>query len=541
MHRREFLRVGAGGVALGLLHTLEIGAQSGAYRSSVAESLLGGVSVRQFGAVGDGVAIDSQAINRAIEAVAKSGGGQVYFPAGVYLSYSIRLKSHVGLYLEHGAVILAAATSQNGVGPLDGMTMGGYDAAEVHTETGEAYQDYGHNHWQNSLIWGDGLTDIAIEGPGLIWGKGLTRGFDFDKDSAGAAKRVTTGPGVGNKAIALKNCTNTLLRDFKILEGGWFGLLATGVENLVIDNLVVDSNRDGMDIDCCRNVRITNCTVNTPWDDGICLKSSYALGDAQMTENVTISNCYVTGDFELGSVLDGTRKRAQGLTWPPTGRIKFGTESNGGFRNVAIANCVFESCRGIAIESVDGAACEDVAITNITMRDVRSAPLFLRLGSRLRGPKGIQTGIMRRILVSNITSWGAGMIPSILAGVAEHPIEDVQINDVFLEQVGGGDLVKEPEELAGGYPEPEMFGALPATGLFARHVRNLEMSHVEVRTEAKDARAAIWMGDVQGARVFDLRAPEGAAKFDLRNVRDFRSSGDGADLMLKNVDERMVI
>ncbi len=160
---------------------------------------------------------------------------------------------------------------------------------------------------------------------------------------------------MGNKAIALKNCRNVLLRDFKILEGGWFGILATGVDNLTIDNLVIDTIRDGMDIDCCRNVRVSNCTVNSPWDDGICPKSSFALGYARPTENLTITNCYVTGGYEVGSVLDGTWKPLTMERGTPTGRIKMGTESNGGFRNITISNCVFESCRGFAIETVDGA------------------------------------------------------------------------------------------------------------------------------------------------------------------------------------------
>ena len=113
-------------------------------------------------------------------------------------------------------------------------------------------------------------------------------------------------PGVGNKAIALKNCRNVLLRDFSVLKGGHFALLLTGVDNLTIDNLIIDTDRDGMDIDCCQNVRVSNCTVNSPWDDGICPKSSYALGYARATRNVTIANCFVTGCYQLGTVLDGT-------------------------------------------------------------------------------------------------------------------------------------------------------------------------------------------------------------------------------------------
>ena len=96
----------------------------------------------------------------------------------------------------------------------------------------------------------------------MIWGKGLSRG---DRDLALAA-------GVGNKSISLKNCRNVTLRDVSILHGGHFAILATGVDNLTIDNLKIDTNRDAIDVDCCRNVRISNCSVNSPWDDGICLK-----------------------------------------------------------------------------------------------------------------------------------------------------------------------------------------------------------------------------------------------------------------------------
>ena len=314
-----------------------------------------GHNVRQYGAKGDGATVDTAAINRAIDAAVASGGGTVFFPAGVYLSYSIHLKSKVGLHLDQGAVILAGPT------PLDGVTTGGYDAAEPQGAW-EPYQDYGHNHWHNSLIWGEGIHDVSITGSGLIWGKGLTRGWDRE-----AGRADTTKPGVGNKSIALKNCRNVLLRDFKILEGGWFGVLATGVDNMTIDNLLIDTNRDGIDIDCCRNVRVSNCTVNSPWDDGICPKSSFALGYARATENLTITNCYVAGGYALGSVLDGTWKPIGGEHQFFTGRIKLGTESNGGFRNVAISNCVFESCKGFALESEDGALVEDVTFTGITM------------------------------------------------------------------------------------------------------------------------------------------------------------------------------
>ncbi len=535
MQRRELLKMASGGMAAAMAPAAAVALDARAPGSpDQTGQAAAGFSVRHYGAKGDGAAIDSPAINRAIDAAAATGGGTVFFPAGVYLSYSIRMKSKVGLWLDHGAVLLAAPT------PLDGMSTGGYDAAEPQGAW-EPYQDYGHNHWHNSLLWGEDLDGVSITGPGLIWGKGLTRGWDREP-----GRPDTTKPGVGNKSIALKNCRNVLLRDFKILEGGWFGILATGVDNLTIDNLTIDTNRDGMDIDCCRNVRVSNCTVNSPWDDAICPKSSFALGYARPTENLTVTNCYVTGGYELGSVLDGTWKRATGLRWPATGRIKLGTESNGGFRNVTISNCVFESCQGFALESEDGALIEDITFTGIALRDIRSAPLFLRLGTRMRGPRDAKPGVMRRVILSNITSSGASALPSILSGVPGHPIEDIKISDVFLEQVGGCSAkmaALEPEEREASYPDPNMFGDLPATGFFARHVRNLEMSNVEIATRAADARPAFWLKDVAGADFFRLRVPQGAAPaFDLRQVKEFRSFGSRqmADVAIDSVDARKV-
>jgi len=474
--------------------------------------------VRSFGAKGDGTSIDSPAINAAIDAAAGSGGGTVIFPAGVYASYSIHLKSNVALFLQQGATILAAPT------PYEGLTTGGYDAAEPQGSY-EPFQDYGHNHWHNSLIWGENIHDFGIFGPGLIYGKGLSRGHDEK------ALPLTTAPGVGNKAIALKNCRNVILSDFSILQGGWFGVLATGVDNFTIDNLKIDTNRDGIDIDCCRNVRVSNCTVNSPWDDAICPKSSFALGHARATENLTITNCYVTGVYELGSLLDGTWKR---MTMPKgrvgTGRIKMGTESNGGFKNITISNCVFESCHGFALESVDGAIVEDITFSNVTMRDV-SAPFFLRLGARLRGPKP-QTvvGSMKRIVISNLISSGAAQLPSMIAGLPDHPIEDLKISDVYLQQVGGAGAemaALQPAEGADKYPEPTMFGDLPATGLYARHVRNLELTNVEVATQSPDARPAFHFDDVNGADLFRIKFPQRATsnQFRVKNVSDFRLFG----------------
>jgi len=506
--RRDFFRLAGAGVTGAALGAV-VGATPAQAQPTHPESSgpFGIFSVRAFGAIGDGNAIDTPAVNQAIEAAVAAGGGTVLFPAGTYACYSIRLKSNIELRLERGATILAAEGAH-------------YDAAEPNTPY-FMYQDYGHNHWHNSLIWGEDLHDVSITGPGLIYGKGLSKGYGPGPN--------TKDPGVGNKSISLKNCHNVLLRDFAILQGGWFGILATGVDNFTIDNLLIDTNRDGMDIDCCRNVRITNTTVNSPWDDGIVLKSSWALGYARPTENVTISNCYVSGWWQLGSVIDGSwQKYPAGAHIYGTGRIKFGTESNGGFLNIAISNCVFEGCQGLALETVDGAHLEDVSITNITMRDIVSAPIFLRLGARLRGPKETtQPGTLRRVHIGNIVcSNTAGKYCSILSGIPGHAIEDVSLHDILVLSQGGGTAaqaaIQLPEDES-KYPEPTMFGGTPAYGFYVRHLNGLSMSNVQIKTENPDARPAVILDQVNGAEFFRLQSPvsPSAPVLSLRNVSGF--------------------
>jgi polygalacturonase len=476
--------------------------------------------VREQGAAGDGRTVDTDAINRAILAAAAAGGGTVLFPPGTYLSASIRLKSNITLWIEAGATIEAVDPARVP-----------YDPPEPN-EWGDKfnYQDYGHSHWQNSLIWGIGLENVSILGPGRIHGRGLNCGFDRFADEAKGGKRYQDGgPGSGNKAVALRECRNVILRDFSILHGGHFGILATGVDNLTVDNLKIDTNRDGMDIDACRNVRITKCSVNSPWDDGICLKASYGLGKIRSCENITISDCYLAGNFDEGTLLDATfRRSAPEYRSYRTGRIKLGTESNGDFRNIAITNCVFDDCRGIAIESVDGAHIEDVVISNITMRHVAGSPVFIRLGSRLRGPDNPPVGSIRRISIDNLVAFDADGRPGcIISGIPGHPVEDIRISNLRIVQQGGGarelgERVPPEEERA--YPEPTMFGEMPAYAFFIRHAGGIAMSHVKIDYIRPEARPAFVLDDVQDASFDHLdikRGTDAAPLFDLRGVGDF--------------------
>jgi polygalacturonase len=539
--RRDFLRTGSLGMAAAAIPAVSLAA-AGPNNVSADEPTRRLFDVRKYGATGDGKTLDTDAVNRAIEAAA-AGGGVVVFPAGSYLCFSIRLKSQVHLLLEQGSAIVAADSPMPG--DMTGYNGGVYDAAEPNTAW-DAYQDYGHNHWHNSLLWGEEIHDFSITGPGLIWGRGLSNGRGRKGDGAPFKAEQA---GVGNKAIALKNCRNVLFRDFAILKGGHFGLLLTGVDNLTIDNLKIDTDRDGIDIDCCQNVRVSNCTVNSPWDDGICPKSSYALGYARATRNVTISNCWVTGYYELGSVLDGTFKKFAPDAVPhQTGRIKCGTESNGGFINITISNCVFEGCQGYALESVDGALLEDITITNTTMRDLASGPIFMRLGARLRGPKeSTKVGTLKRILISNLECYNAPQkVSSILSGIPGYPIEDVKLSNIYIETVGGATAETahiQPPELETAYPEPRMFGPMPASGFFMRHVRNVEMSHVEIANATADARPAFHLTDVERADFFAVTAPRGAdGAFALHDVKNLRIgwSRAAADATLDKVDSKML-
>ncbi len=526
--RRRFLKAAGKGIAAGAL--ISVPRMSPAQSASLdrPEFIF---PVTRFGAKGDGKTLDTGAINAAIDAASRAGGGVVLLPAGSYLSYSIHLKSNVTLQVATGAIIVAAP------GPEPGE-QGRYDPAEPNAPW-EAYQDFGHNHWHNSLIWGEGLENIAIIGGGLIWGKGLSRGWGVGPKAEQA--------GAGNKAIALKNCRNVLLRDFSILHGGHFGILATGVDNFTIDNLTIDTNRDGMDIDCCRNVHVSNCTVSSPWDDGICLKSSFALGYARATEMATITNCTVTGSFEEGAVLDGSFKRfAPEAKMDGTGRIKFGTESNGGFKNIAISNWVFDGCRGLALETVDGGIIEDVSVTNLSMRDIGGAPIFVRLGARMRGPADVPVGVIRRLNISNIvcTNAPAPKVCSIVSGIPGHPVEDVRISDVTILHSGGGtasDAARVLPENEKEYPEPTMFGTTPAQGFYLRHVKGIEMSGIKIECTGADARPVYALDDVTGADFRFLKMPAGAtSSFALTKVRDFSvfRSKPVADVELAEADDK---
>ena len=459
--------------------------------AAMAQSGTRQLDVRDFGAKGDGTHIDSPALNAALEKAAQDGGGIVVVPQGVYMCHSIHLQSGVTLRIDDGAVIKAAPVTDEE----------GYDEAEHNDWTD--YQDFGHSHWHNSLLWGEKLQDVVLEGKGLIEGcEVLTRG---------GRPRGASGPSVANKALALRECSNVTVRDLRFLECGHFALLLTGVDNLILEDLTIDTNRDGIDIDCCENVIVRGCRVNTVNDDAIVLKCSYALGYPKPTANVIIEDCAVSG-YDIGSFLDGSRttlteKAPDGDG--PTGRIKLGTESNGGFRNILIRRCSFNHCRGLALESVDGAAMENIEVSDLTMHDICNSPIYIRLGSRMRAPEGFPESRVDGISIRNVKVTDAdSRYACLIAGMPDNPVRNVRIEDLSVEFRGGLTLDDVRQQRGanpfffggdgkarinrgwekGGYPEPSAHGIQPSWGFSISNAEDICLRRVQLSTLRPDER-----------------------------------------------------
>ncbi len=453
-------------------------------------------NVRDFGALGDGKHIDSSAINAALEQASKEGGGTVVISAGTYLCYSIHLQSEVTLLLEKGAVIKAAPVTDTQ----------GYDEAESNDFP---YQDFGHSHWHNSLIWGEDLHHVTIEGEGMIDGT--------DVLSRGQPKRSYTGQTIANKALAMRDSHHVTIRGVSFMRCGHFALLLTGVDDLLIENVTCDTNRDGFDIDCCERVVIRNCRVNTINDDAIVLKCSYALGRPKPTEHVLIEDCDVSG-YDVGTLIDGscttlTTKAPDGDG--PTGRIKLGTESNGGFRHIKIRRCTFTHCRGLALETVDGAEMKDIRVSDITMKDICNSPIYIRLGSRMRAPEGFHPSKVSDISISNINVTDAdSRYACLIVGTEGNPVRKVRIKNLYV-QFRGGLTLKDVEEQCGrnpffipearkngeigeaNYPEPSAHGIQPSWGFSIIHAEDISLKNVRLETILPDERPAYFLKDTR--------------------------------------------
>lgn len=419
----------------------------------------GRVSVRDYGAAGDGIKLDTRALQAAIDACAAAGGGTVYFPPGRYLSGTLFLKSHITLHLEGGATLLGSPNRED------------------YLSTVPAVRSYTDNYTVRSLIYAENLEQIALEGHGTIDGQGGTfKGLHKDRPYL---LRIIACREVSMRGLTLRNAP-MWVQHYLACEG------------VCIDGIRVEStcnaNNDGIDIDGCERVRIANCDIRSG-DDALVLKST----QERPCRNVVVTNCV------LSSLCNA---------------FKLGTESNGGFENIVMSNCAIYDTRisGIALELVDGGTLEQVSISNVTMHNTRSA-IFIRLGDRARpfkeGIEPVGMGRLRHVRISDVQAYGADAIGCSITGLPGHPVEDVALENITVSFAGGGkaskDLASVPEKEK-AYPEYAMFGLLPAYGFFCRHARGLRLSRVQVSTVQADARPALVCQDVSGLELFGWRA-----------------------------------
>lgn len=348
----------------------------------------------QYGAAPDKKPTENtRAINQAIEELSKAGGGTVEIPEGDFLIYTLRLKSNVNLHLRKGAILHAARTDiqysyekQIGEG-------GNYDEPEVNLYAG--LQDHGHTYFANSLIYGADIENVMIYGEGLIDGSYMEDGYrryvlqgGDPKEPSCRSEKGHSGEWFGNKAIAIVRARNVVLKDFSLLIGGHFAIIAEGVTNMLVDGLMVDTTRDALDIDCCQDVTVRNSTFNSLTDDALVMKASYGAGLYMPIKNVLIEDCTVSG-YDAGSVYAGrytTDKLIATDRCGPTARVKLGTESTCGYELVTVRRVSFDRSRGFALEAVDGSDLKDIVFTDCTMDQVSSSPIFIRAGDRGRFP-----------------------------------------------------------------------------------------------------------------------------------------------------------
>ena len=409
--------------------------------------------------------------------------------AGTFLTRTIHLKSNVTLFIEAGAVLQGTATLDD------------------YEDIKPTYASYTYSH--RSFIYADHADNVSILGKGAI----DLRGRDFPppprKHDPGSLEW-----GLSPFCVHLVQCNHLTIRDITIRNCPMAALRVLACDDVVIEGITIDSrvriSCDGIEIVSSQHVRVANCRVNS-WDDAVCLKSS----SLDFCRNVTITNCSITSLCNA---------------------IKFGTESSGGFENITIDNCTIEgalmggsrSITGLALEIVDGGTMNQVVISNITVRAVRTA-IFIHLGNRARLyapdiPKpGI--GVLKNVFISNIQAETIdGEHCSSITGEPDHPVENIVLDNIRVRFPGGGtaeSAAREIPEKPVQYPESTMFGALPAFGFYCRHAKGVKFRNVQCGLEKADARPALVCDDVDGLEISALETPDctGDSIIRLRQTR----------------------
>ena len=432
--------------------------------------------VHDFGAKGDGIQLETKALQAAIDACAKKGG-QVFFPKGKYLTGTLFLKNDVTLHLEKEAIILGSTNPTH------------YPRLQPN------YEFYGSAWRDQSLIFGKNLNNIAIEGEGTIDGQGAAFKIDNNKKPYRYMNRPY--------GLWFVKCKNIRIENIHLRNSAFWMQHYLACDHVRIKGISVfnhsNKNNDMIDIDGCHDVVISDCIGDSD-DDGITLKST----SNRLNKNITITNCTISSHCNA---------------------IKLGTESSGGFKNIRISNCIVKPSSkktciygkpagdgGIALELVDGGIMDSVFISDIKI-DGPQVPLFIRLGNRARKYKeSIATptiGTLKNIFISNIITTGGNILGSSITGLPKHPVENIFLKNIKLKFSGGGtkaDASTIVEELPKHYPEGNMFGNLPAYGLYIRHAKNINIEQLNLAFETIDERPAVFCEDVNFLKINDLEA-----------------------------------
>ncbi|MBX3007150.1 MAG: hypothetical protein KF816_03880 [Melioribacteraceae bacterium] len=432
-------------------------------------------NVKDYGAVGDGVTLETSAIQKAID-YCSANGGTVYLPQGKYLTGSLELKSNVDIYISAGAVILGSTNIQD------------------YKEFIPKMKSFNDAFLKHSIFYAENVENISIRGEGTIDGQGSSYKVTTREKPA----RYKNRPYV----IRFVECKNIRIENITMQNSAMWMQQYLACEDLFITGIRVynhaNQNNDMMDIDGCKNVIIANCIGDTD-DDGITLKStSFAV-----TENVVITNCVISSHCNA---------------------IKFGTESHGGFRNISISNMVVKpsidtipiyghkkGISGITLGMVDGGILEGVTISNIRIEGTH-VPIYMRLGNRARKFYDEQpepgVGIFKDVMISDVVATNVqSPIGCSITGIPGYKIQNITLNNIRIEFPGGGtseDANKILPELEDHYPESTKWGNLPAFGFYLRHAENVSLNNIELRLNKLDSRPAIVCDDIQNLTITGL-------------------------------------
>ena len=434
-----------------------------------------GVDPRDLGAKGDGTTKDTQALQAAIDKAAETGGTVVVSP-GRYVSGTLHLRSNLTLRIEQGATLVFSPDDED-FDPYEELPYrltGPRERAEAQVSfvnhlpaerrklsVPRAYDDTETTYFHYSLLSGDRVHNVAIEGTGAIDGNRPRRG--------------------GPKPIGIRNSEWISVRGITIRNAPNYNISFLGSDHLEVEGVkLLNGYADGVDFDGCRYARATNSYIDV-WDDAVCPKASLALGKRRSTEHLVVANCVLRTSCN---------------------HFKFGTESAGDLKDVSVSNCVMlrrdsgrKGLGGIALESADGANIDGVVFSNISMEDVIT-PIFIRLGDRGRGMEKPAPGSIRNISIQNVVARRASLASSI-TGIETGRVENVTIDGLNVTATGGvaaRDL--NVPEVSAKYPEADMFGELPALALFGRHVDGLTLKNFKVHSAEPDGRPSVILDDV---------------------------------------------